>query len=79
MTMGSTIMPLSDFLHLLHFLGLLLYPKFLWIMPSPPSWAMQMAVFASVTVSMAALIRGILSFIARVNRSIPPPRKAGPR
>src|ERR1700720_3562254 len=34
----------------------------------PPSWAIAMAVFDSVTVSMAALTNGILSEIRSVNR-----------
>ena len=38
--------------------------KFLWITPIPPNWAMAMAIFASVTVSMAAEIRGMPSFKA---------------
>jgi hypothetical protein len=38
---------------------------FLWTMPMPPSWAMAMARRASVTVSMAADMSGILSRCAR--------------
>ena len=33
---------------------------FLWIIPIPPSWAMQIAVRCSVTVSIAALSNGML-------------------
>ena len=45
---------------------------FLWMMPMPPSRAMAMAMRYSVTVSMAALIRGIFSrifFVSWVCRS----------
>ena len=40
---------------------------FLWMMPMPPSRAMAMAMRYSVTVSMAALIRGMFSLILRVS------------
>ena len=42
--------------------------RFLWITPIPPDCAMAIAMFASVTVSMAAEIRGICSEISRVMR-----------
>ena len=45
---------------------------FLWMMPMPPSRAMAMAMRYSVTVSMAALIRGMFSrifFVSWVCRS----------
>jgi hypothetical protein len=37
------------------------------MMPIPPSWAIEMAVRASVTVSMAALTRGMFNRIFLVN------------
>jgi hypothetical protein len=41
---------------------------FLWMTPMPPSRAMAMAMAASVTVSMAALHRGMLSVMLRLKR-----------
>ncbi len=41
---------------------------FLWMMPMPPSRAMAMAMRYSVTVSIAALIRGMFSCIFLVSR-----------
>jgi hypothetical protein len=41
---------------------------FLWMIPMPPSRAMAMAIRDSVTVSMAAEIRGMLSWIRSVRR-----------
>ena len=38
------------------------------MMPMPPSWAMAMARRLSVTVSMAAETKGILSSMSRVRR-----------
>ena len=38
-----------------------------WITPSPPAWAIAIASFASVTVSIAAEIRGIFSSTSLVN------------
>jgi len=64
--MGSTIIPLSDFLTFSTSWACSSMPIFLWIIPMPPSWAMHIAVLASVTVSMAALRRGICSFMAFV-------------
>ena len=46
---------------------------FLWMMPMPPSRAMAMAMRYSVTVSIAALIRGMLRcifLVSRVRRSM---------
>ena len=40
------------------------------MMPSPPCCAMAMAMRDSVTVSMAALMRGMLSSILRVSRVV---------
>ena len=41
---------------------------FLWIMPSPPSWARAIAISLSVTVSIGELNRGIFSRIRCVSR-----------
>ena len=41
---------------------------FLWIMPMPPSRESAIAIWDSVTVSMAALATGMLSVISRVIR-----------
>ncbi len=46
---------------------LLGWSRFLWMTPMPPSWAMAMAVRASVTVSMAALTRGMCRRRLRVS------------
>jgi len=64
--MGSTIIPLSDFLTFSTSWACSSTPIFLWIMPIPPSWAMQIAAFASVTVSIAALRIGMFSLIVLV-------------
>ena len=66
MVMGSTIIPLSDFLTFSTSWACSATPIFLWMMPIPPSWARQIAVFDSVTVSMAALRMGICSRIEGV-------------
>ena len=50
---GLTTTPLSAFLTLVTSSACSGMEKFLWTMPMPPSRAMQMAVAASVTVSMA--------------------------
>ena len=42
--------------------------QFLWTTPSPPSLAIAMAMSSSVTVSIAALMIGILSLISFVRR-----------
>ena len=57
--MGSTIMPLSDFLTLSTSRVCLSMLMLRWMNPIPPSRAMQMAVWDSVTVSMAALTMGM--------------------
>jgi len=53
MMTGSTTMPDSAFLTLTISRACSSTVRFLWTMPIPPSRAMQMAVAASVTVSMA--------------------------
>ena len=42
--------------------------RFLWITPMPPFCAIAMAIGASVTVSIAAEISGMLSQMLRVRR-----------
>ena len=44
-----------------------LISKFLWIIPSPPAFAIAIAIVLSVTVSIADDKRGILSFNESVN------------
>ena len=61
-------MPLSDFLTLSTSKAWASTDIFLWIMPMPPSRAMQIAVLDSVTESIAALSSGVLSFISFVNQ-----------
>ena len=67
MVIGSTIIPDSLFLTLSTSMACSAMVRFLWMKPIPPSRAMQMAVRASVTVSMAALTRGMLRAILRDN------------
>ena len=43
---------------------------FLWITPIPPSRAMAMAMGASVTVSMAAVTKGMCSSMLREKRVV---------
>ncbi len=63
---GSRITPASYFLTCRTCLDWSSGLIFLCITPIPPSCAMAIAVLLSVTVSIAAVIRGILSFISRV-------------
>jgi len=42
--------------------------RFLWITPSPPSWARAMAISLSVTVSIGELTMGMLRVMLRVSR-----------
>ncbi len=73
MVIGSTIIPDSLFLTLSTSEACSAMVRFLWMMPIPPSRAMQMAVRASVTVSMAAdssgMLRRMLGVI-QVERSV---------
>src|SRR5690348_16659447 len=68
MVMGSTIMPLSERLTLSTSPACCSTVRLRWIMPRPPCWAMAMAMRDSVTVSMAALIRGMFSVMLRERR-----------
>ena len=61
-------MPLSTFLTLITSRAWASGVRFLWITAMPPSRARQMAVAASLTVSMAAEINGILKVISLVRR-----------
>ena len=61
MVTGSTIIPLSDFLTFSTSVACRAILIFLWMIPTPPWRAMLMAVWYSVTVSMAALTMGIFS------------------
>ena len=60
--------PVGAVFDLLDFFDLTLDHIFLWMMPSPPSWARAMAISFSVTVSIGELRMGIFSLIRRVNR-----------
>jgi hypothetical protein len=66
MVMGSMIIPLSDFFTLSTSMAWASMDRFLCIIPIPPSRAMVIAVLASVTVSIAALKRGIFKVILLV-------------
>ena len=70
MVIGSTIMPLSERFTLSTSLACCSMVRLRWMMPSPPCWAMAMAMRDSVTVSMAALIRGTRSSMLRVRRVV---------
>ena len=65
---GSTIIPDSERLTLSTSDAWAAMVMFLWMIPMPPSWAMAMARWASVTVSMAAERMGTLSVMERVRR-----------
>jgi hypothetical protein len=65
---GSTIMPDSDRFTLSTSAAWASMVMFLWMKPSPPSWARAIARWASVTVSMAAETIGIRSEIVLVKR-----------
>ena len=66
--MGSVIMPFSERLTLRAISTWSSMDMFLWMMPMPPSRAMAMAKRCSVTVSMAALMRGMFMRIPRVSQ-----------
>ena len=68
MVSGFTTMPDSNFLTLRTCAACSSGVRFLWITPIPPSCAMMMHISASVTVSSAAEINGILREIVRVTR-----------
>ena len=61
--MGSNIIPLSDFLTFSTKKACSFGVWFLCIIPIPPSLAIEIAVSDSVTVSIAELKRGVLSFM----------------
>ena len=65
---GLTIIPLSDRFTRSTSDACWTTSRFLWMMPMPPSWAIAIAIGASVTVSIAALTSGRLSAILRVRR-----------
>jgi hypothetical protein len=65
--MGFLITPLSYFLTAATSAAWRSMLMFLWMMPMPPSCAMAMASRASVTVSMAALMIGMLSRTSRAS------------
>ena len=67
MVTGSTTIPLSYFFTLRTSSACCWTVRFLWMNPIPPSWAMEMAVRPSVTVSIAALTSGMLSRRLRVS------------
>ena len=66
MVMGSVIMPFSARLTRRTSSAWASMLMFLCSTPIPPSWAMAMAMADSVTVSMAALTKGMLSLMLRV-------------
>ena len=65
---GLTTMPLSNRLQRRTCSACSSGPRFLWMTPRPPCWAMAMAIASSVTVSLAAAISGMLSPMRRVSR-----------
>ena len=65
--MGSLIMPLSERLTLRTSLACAAMLMFLCTTPMPPERAMAMAIRLSVTVSIAALTMGALSWMFREN------------
>ena len=67
MVIGSLTTPDSNRLTLSTRFACLWGVKFLWIMPMPPCSASAIAMLASVTVSIAAEITGILRLIFLVN------------
>ena len=67
-TTGSRMMPLSYFFTVRTSRACASSPMFLWTTPMPPSCAMAMARRLSVTVSIAADMRGMPSGISRVSR-----------
>ena len=68
MVTGFTTMPNSNFLTLRTSLACASAVRFLWMTPMPPTWAMAIAMAASVTVSIAADISGMPSSMVRVSR-----------
>ncbi len=66
--MGSSTMPLSCFFTRATWAACSSGVKFLWMTPSPPSWARAMARRASVTVSIAEERMGVGSTRCRVTR-----------
>ena len=64
--MGLIMTPLSCFLTLAISAAWAGIPRLRWITPRPPACAMAMAVRASVTVSIAALTKGVFRRIVRV-------------
>ena len=67
MVTGSFTMPLSWRFTLATALAWRSAVMFLWIMPMPPSCAIEMASLASVTVSIAAESKGVLRVMLRVS------------
>ena len=65
---GSLMTPLSNFFTRPTSRAWASMLMLLWMMPTPPSWAMLMARRASVTVSMAADMSGTFRRIRRVMR-----------
>ncbi|OQC35211.1 MAG: hypothetical protein BWX66_01660 [Deltaproteobacteria bacterium ADurb.Bin058] len=65
---GSSIILLSDFLTRSTSRAWASMDRFLWITPIPPCLAMEIAALASVTVSIAALTKGIRKLTLRVKR-----------
>ena len=68
MVSGFTTMPDSNFLTRRTWAACSAGSRFLWMTPRPPSWAMAMAMGASLTVSIAAEMIGMLSGMVRVRR-----------
>ena len=66
--MGSEMMPFSVRLTFATSRACCSIEMFLWMMPIPPSWAMDMASLDSVTVSMGADTSGIFNSMFRVSR-----------
>ena len=67
---GSVMTPFSDLFTLSTSSAWASIDMFLWIMPIPPCRAMAIAILCSVTVSIPALIIGILSLIFLVNHVV---------
>ena len=64
---GSVITPFSDLLTLSTSSACSSIDIFLWMIPIPPCLAIAIAILCSVTVSIPALISGMLSLIVFVN------------
>ena len=67
MVSGLTTMPDSNFLTRRTSSACLGMSRFLWMTPSPPDWAMVMAIWLSVTVSMAEESSGMPSSMVEVS------------